>query len=114
MPTKKSTDHLYKMEIHDKEVFYTHGHDSDRDLVVLRVPGGWIYYETKVTSSGGISMTGTFVPFVNESKPVSERDPYRILRETALFSKDGKYMIADPSFSEPGWVKISDAPGIIL
>jgi len=51
--------HLYEMKLHD-EVELKVGPSEYR---ILRVPGGWIYYNPRLDQR---QMNSTFVPFDNE------------------------------------------------
>lgn len=48
---------IYKMKLHDYITIST-----DPKINILRVPNGWIY-RTVTTSTGGISVSSTFVPY---------------------------------------------------
>jgi len=55
---------VYDMQLHDRE------EDRDLGILVLRVPGGWIYYERDVDSYSN----GTFVPYTNKYEIFPDED----------------------------------------
>lgn len=55
---------IYKLKLHDQSRLF--------DLLVTRVPGGWIYRFTDLQESGNsvaVSCSQVFVPFSNEFQP---------------------------------------------
>jgi hypothetical protein len=53
--SEKEFDELKKMELHDEKNF--------NNVIILRVPGGWIYTTYSDNGTGGYEQSACFVPF---------------------------------------------------
>lgn len=58
-------DRLFEMELHEE--LYP---KNNANLLILRVPGGWVYERYSENGTGGYDMCSTFVPLSYDLKPL--------------------------------------------
>ena len=69
------TKTIYELDLH--EILRI-----DKFNIVMRVPNGWNYRTTAMSTSGYITTSATFVPYNKEFKPKKETTPREIVKKS--------------------------------